>query len=99
MRVRIKFHPRESDEICEQYKRYSTNEKIIEIASNYKYVIGMNTMALLQIGLCGGATIISYEPKLVGKEFSICNKDDPLIVILSCGKVSYISFTSRLQLG
>lgn len=72
--LKIKFHPRETDYIREKYGYYSTVEGIEDIAANYKYVIGMNSMAMLQVAILRNEKLLCYEPNLIGEDYCICNK-------------------------
>lgn len=66
--VKIRFHPKETEQMRKRYGAYMAEDGILEeIISNYNIVMGMHTMGLLQCVLMGMPTI-SYEPNMKCEE-------------------------------
>ena len=70
--VKIKFHPKDDDEFRQAYKSYEESDCIDIIAHKYSKIVGMNTMALLQLYLIGGS-VINYQPGLKQPDLCITN--------------------------
>lgn len=72
-RLNVKFHPKETERFRKKYKQFERTGNISDVLSDYKVVIGMNTMGLLQTVLVG-MPVISFEPDMVGNDLCITNK-------------------------
>lgn len=70
---KIKFHPKETDEIKKMYLKESVCGSLEEILDDYGIVVGMTTMGLLHAYLMG-KKIISYQPGLKVVDGCITNK-------------------------
>lgn len=70
--IKIKFHPKDSDEIRRQYAAYAVEGDLDNVVVGYNLVIGMATMGLLHTHLLG-IPILSYQPGLVGEDMCITN--------------------------
>ena len=71
--VHIKFHPKDSANFREQYKKFSVEGNTDDLMLQHGMVVGMSTMALLHGGLMG-VPVISYQPNLLGKDGCITNR-------------------------
>ena len=71
--VKVKFHPKDNDRMRKKYAYLEVVGNIDDILPDYKIAISMVTMGLLHAYLLG-IPIISYQPKLVGKDMCITNR-------------------------
>ena len=72
IRLDVKFHPNESRDFKKEYESQSVNGELDDLVTNYRFMIGMNSMALLQYAI-SGMPVISFEPGLKGKDICITN--------------------------
>lgn len=91
--VDIKFHPKESDDFKNRYRKYAIDGKLDNLIACYEVIIGMCTMGLLQCSLMGKKTI-SYQPGLVGRDMCITNR-----VGLTKGAYRYDELVEQLRGG
>lgn len=89
--VYIKFHPKENERMVALYNKYGVDGSLEEICGEYRVVIGMTTMGLLQCYLLG-VPVLSYQPNLVGTEKCIINK-----LGIARGAYSYMELVERLK--
>jgi hypothetical protein len=71
--VRIKFHPKDIEELRELYSHISIEGVVDVLFTQFDVIIGMNSMGLLHASLVG-RTVISYQPGLIGEDMAITNK-------------------------
>lgn len=89
--VNIKFHPKENARMVALYSRYGVEGSLEGICGEYRVVIGMTTMGLLQCSLMG-VPVLSYQPNLIGTEKSIINK-----LGIAKGAYSYMELIEQLK--
>lgn len=89
--VNIKFHPKENARMTALYSRYRVDGSLEEICGEYRVVIGMTTMGLLQCSLMG-VPVLSYQPNLTGTEKCIVNK-----LGIAKGAYSYLELIEQLK--
>lgn len=89
--VNIKFHPKENARMVALYRRYGVEGSLEEICGEYRVVIGMTTVGLLQCSLMG-VPVLSYQPNLIGTEKCIINK-----LGIAKGAYSYMELIEQLN--
>ena len=70
--VRIKFHPKDNDEIRNKYADRAVEGTIEDVVPKFSVVIGMATMGLLHSWFLG-IPIVSYQPGLMRNDMCITN--------------------------